>query len=291
MRSDWVDVSLCTAIDAGELLSRLHDGAVAGAWEEEEGVLHLYWPEATWNPDAIVCLKAALRELGDHGSGQSITIGRLFDRDWNEQWARLVRPVRVGRRVVIRPSWHHDEHEAGEIDLIIDPKQAFGTGRHATTQLLLEWLEEVVSDGDMVLDLGTGTGILAMIALRLGAKQALGVDSDPVAIHCARDYATQNGFGKELTLMVGTVASPSLENGPSYHLVLANLDRGTVLDSAPVLAGYARQGARVLVSGILIEQKAEIESALATEDISMSRVREKDGWIAFEAAAMESCEA
>ncbi len=290
MRSDWIDVTVCTSVDAGELLSLLHDGAVAGAWKED-GLLHLYWPEAAWNPAAIVALKAALRELGAQESDQSITIDRLPDRDWNEQWARSVQPVRIGRRIVIRPSWHHVEHETGQVDLIIDPKQAFGTGHHATTQLLLEWLEEVVAGGDTVLDIGTGTGILAMIALRLGAKQAVGVDSDPVAIACARDYATHNGFGKELTLVVGTATSLSPEDVPSRSLVLANLDRGTVLDSAAVLAGYARRGAKVLVSGILTEQKADIENVFAAQDIYVSRVREKDGWIALEAAAVESCEA
>ncbi len=288
MRSDWVDVTICTTIDPAELLSRLNDGAVAGAWQED-GLLHLYWSEAAWNPDVIVWLKEAFTELGDHVSDQSITIDRLPDRDWNEQWARLVQPVRIGRRIVIRPSWRHLERDASEIDLIIDPKQAFGTGHHATTQLLIEWLEEIVSDGDTVFDIGTGTGILAMIALRLGAKRAVGVDSDPVAIACAREYATQNGFGTELTLIVGTATSLSPEDA-SYCLVLANLDRGTVLDAAPALAGYARRGAKVLVSGILTDQKTDIENAFAAEDIYVSQVREKDGWIALEAAAMESCE-
>ncbi|MGH7257526.1 MAG: 50S ribosomal protein L11 methyltransferase [Nitrospiraceae bacterium] len=289
MGEHWIDVTMRTTIDPGELLSRLNDGVVAGAWQED-GLLHLYWSEAAWNPDAIVCLKAALAELGDHVSDQSITIDRLPDRDWNEQWARLVQPVRIGRRIVIRPSWRHLEGDASEIDLIIDPKQAFGTGHHATTQLLIEWLEEIVSDGDTVLDIGTGTGILAMIALRLGAKRAVGVDSDPVAIACAREYAIQNGFGKELILMVGTATSLSPEDVPSYCLVLANLDQGTVLDAAQVLAGYARRGARVLLSGILTEQKADIENAFAAEDVYVCQVREKDGWIALEAAAMESCE-
>jgi ribosomal protein L11 methyltransferase len=289
MRSEWVDVTIGTTTDPGELLSRLNDGALAGAWEEA-GLLHLYWPETAWSPEAIVRLKAALKELGDQVSTQSITIDRLDDRDWNEQWARLVQPVRIGRRIVIRPSWHHIEHKIGQIDLILDPKQAFGTGHHATTHLLLEWLEEIVTDGGTVLDIGTGTGILAMIALRLGARRAVGMDADPVAIACAREYATQNGFAQEFTLMVGTATSLSPDAVPSCCLVLANLDHGTVLDSVPLLAGYARQGAKVLVSGILTEQKVEIEDAFAAEGIYVSRVRERDGWIAFEAAAVASCE-
>ena len=106
-----------------------------------------------------------------------------------------VRPIRIGRRIVIRPSWEPVALQAQDIEIVLDPKQAFGTGHHATTRMLLEWLEDLIHGGEFVLDVGTGSGILAMVALRLGAASALGVECDPVAVDCARDYARENGFG------------------------------------------------------------------------------------------------
>ena len=124
-----------------------------------------------------------------------IRVEELSDQDWNRQWAESVRPIRIGRRIVIRPSWEPVALQAQDIEIVLDPKQAFGTGHHATTRMLLERLEDLIHGGESVLDVGTGSGILAMVALRLGAASALGVECDPVAVDCARDYARENGFG------------------------------------------------------------------------------------------------
>ena len=97
-----------------------------------------------------------------------IRVEKLPDQDWNRQWAQSVRPIRIGRRIVIRPSWEPVALQAQDVEIVLDPKQAFGTGHHATTRMLLEWLEDLVHGGESVLDVGAGSGILAMVALRLG---------------------------------------------------------------------------------------------------------------------------
>lgn len=180
--------------------------------------------------------------------------------------------------------------QPGDVELIIDPKQAFGTGRHTATQLLVEWLEDVIRIDDRVLDVGTGSGILAMVALRLGAAKALGLDTDLVAIECAREYAVVNGFGSELAIRVGTL-DDSLDNAATrIDLVLANLDRQTLLELAPALCTYAARGARLLLSGLLADQQAEVATSFAAHDVSVRAVRERDGWVALELTAPESCE-
>ncbi|MBS0170323.1 MAG: 50S ribosomal protein L11 methyltransferase [Nitrospira sp.] len=285
---DWVQVDVRTSIDAGELLGLLNDPAVTGAWQEDEQV-HLYWPEHRCGPDTWVGLKLALRQLGEADPQRAVTINRLPNEDWNAQWSRLVEPITIGR-MIIRPSWRKVPLGTGQIELVIDPKQAFGTGHHATTHLLIEWLQHCVMPTDRVLDVGTGSGILAMVALRLGADAAVGEDCDPVAIDCAREYAQTNGFDGRLMLVVRDAQGAQALDRIPPTLVLANLDRQTLLLAADSLCGYASGGARLLLSGLLVDQRAEIEAAYAARGVYVKAVRERDGWLALEAAAMESCE-
>lgn len=285
---DWIQVDVRTSIDAGELLGMLHDPAVTGAWQEDDQV-HLYWPGDRCGPDTWQGLRAALALLGQVDPERAITINHLPNEDWNAQWSRLVEPIRIGR-VIIRPSWKIVPLATGEIELIIDPKQAFGTGHHATTHLLIEWLQHSVKPTDRVLDVGTGSGVLAMVALRLGAEAAVGEDFDPVAIDCAREYAQLNGFDGRLTLAVREAQVERAEDSFTPTLVLANLDRQTLLLAADSVCRYATGGARLLLSGLLVDQRAEIEAAYAARGVYVKAARERDGWLALEATAMESCE-
>ena len=207
----------------------------------------------------------------------------LPDQDWNRQWAASVKPLRVGTRIVIRPSWEKVELAAGQIEIILDPKRAFGTGHHATTSLLLEWLEEDIRGGESVLDVGTGSGLLAMVALRLGAARASGIDYDPDAIDCAREYAALNGFGPELSLRCDTLAGEA-----PHDLVLANLDRRTLLDLAERLADST--GGTLLVSGLLLDQRNDLVEAFARAGLYAGRQRDREGWLALEFTRAESCE-
>jgi ribosomal protein L11 methyltransferase len=288
MGQEWVEVKVHTSADPAEVLSLLSDSAICGAWHDE-GLLHVYWPAFRWNPGRVADLQKVLAGLGHPVTEQAIAVGTMADRDWNESWAKAVQPIRMGR-VIIRPSWHQVDLAAGEIELVIDPKQTFGTGHHATTQLLIEWVQEVIVGGETVLDLGTGSGILAMAALKLGAGRVTGIDHDPVAIDCARDYAKQNGFGEELILQVGTATSPCGQIPCPVDLVVANLDRQTILDCRDVLAFYAQEGARLLLSGLLSDQLPEIAQALAYNGIYVRTSRERDGWVAIDAEAGLSCD-
>ena len=174
MTPEWIDVSIHSAVDSGELLGLLGDPHVRGAWEDQ-GVTHLYWARDHWSGDQLGQVRAALDQLDPSGqSSGTIHVGDLPHQDWNRQWAQSVKPIRVGRRLVIRPSWETASLLSGDLDIILDPKQAFGTGHHATTRMLLEWLEELIHGGETVLDVGSGSGILAMAALRLGARSAVG---------------------------------------------------------------------------------------------------------------------
>ena len=180
--------------------------------------------------------------------------------------------------------------QAQDIEIVLDPKQAFGTGHHATTRMLLEWLEDLVHGGKSVLDVGAGSGILTMAALRLVAASALGVECDPVAVDFARDYATENGFGEGLEFRCGMLEVVDLHGELRPDLVLASLDRQTLLLLCDELARYVSHGARLLLSGILNEQEQEIVEAFSKVGAVLSQRREQDGWVALELLMAESCE-
>ena len=288
MTHEWVDVSFQSAIDPGELLGLLDDPHVQGAWEDQ-GVTHLYWSRGHWSGEQLGRVRAALDQLDPSGrSSGAVHVGDLPHQDWNRQWAQSVKPLLVGRRIVIRPSWEPVALQLDQLEIILDPKQAFGTGHHATTRMLLEWLEDLIRGGERVLDVGAGSGILAMAALRLGARSAVEVENDPVAVECAREYARENRFGSELEVICGTLQDLGGEAPPD--LVLANLDRQTLLLLADELAAYGLAGARLLLSGVLADQEAEVVARYAALGLYLAARREQEGWVALELVRAEPCE-
>jgi ribosomal protein L11 methyltransferase len=276
---EFVEVQLRTEVDAGDLYALLEANGCAGAWETNDGVCCLYWARNSWNPETLRALKTLLQQLGDPTAEKTIHTHDVPDQDWNASWAASLQPIQLGGRVLIRQSWNSAAIPPGGFELVIDPKRAFGTGYHATTQLLAEWLQDLALEGQHVLDLGTGSGILAMIALRLGAGHVLGADIDPEAIECAREYSGVNGFGSELELRVATL--DELE-GRQFDLLLANLDRMTLPKHFSRFHASLRRGGRLLISGLQQEDYDEISAALAATGWEITGRRNRDEWMALE---------
>jgi ribosomal protein L11 methyltransferase len=291
IQNEWVDVCIRTTVDAGELLGLLDDPAVQGAWEDA-GNVHVYWPEAQWNGDRLASMRRLLGMLDD-GVEPSIEVNRVPYQDWNEQWARSVKPLRIGR-LVIRPSWEPALLSPDDVEIVLDPKQAFGTGHHATTRMLLEWLQEHIHGGETLLDVGSGSAILSIAAVKLGAATAVAVECDAVAVECAKESVTQNRLEGSVELVCGTLADVV---GRTRHVdvVLANIDRPTLLSMAHDLAVYGdgaagHAAARLVLSGILLEQKAEIVERFAALGLACVTSREQEGWLALELIRPEPCE-
>ncbi len=288
MPDQWIDVCIQENLDAGELLSRLDDASVQGAWEDQ-GVVHVYWPEAQWSDERLVSLRLVLADLVPLRGEVPVSVKQVPLQDWNEVWARSVQPLRIGR-LVVRPSWEPVTVEVNDIEIVLDPKQAFGTGHHATTRMVLMWLQQNIQGGERVLDVGAGSAILAMAAVKLGAASAVGVEIDPVAVDCAREYVAQNGLNNQIDILCGTLADLSLERQIVTDCVLANLDRQTVLNLADDLAGLAMQGAKLVVSGILVEQQVEIIDHLSSLGLVCTERCEEEGWVALKFLKPESCD-
>ncbi len=286
MPHDWVDVCIRGSLDAGELLSRLDDPTVQGAWEDVDEV-HLYWAQDHWNGERLASVCEVLSETASSEHSFSVTLVPV--QDWNDAWARSVKPLRIGR-LVIRPTWESVLLGLNDIEIVLDPKQAFGTGHHATTRMLLEWLQEEIHGGEQVVDVGTGSAILAITAVKLGAASTIGVEIDSVAVDCAREAVVLNGLKERIEILCGTLKDLAQRGSFAADLLLANLDRHTILALSKDLVSRACSGARLLLSGILIEQEAEITEQLSDLSLVCVGRREEEGWVAMKFLRPESCD-
>ncbi|MEJ2245055.1 MAG: 50S ribosomal protein L11 methyltransferase [Acidobacteriota bacterium] len=280
MNQNFVEVAVRAEIEAGELLGMLDNGEFLGSWEEA-GILHIYWPEDKWSDAVLADLKAVLKslEIGD----ADVSVHPVQDRDWNATWAASLKPIRLGRNIRIRQSWNPSDPSSDGIELVLDPKRAFGTGYHETTQLVIEWLEDHIEGGERILDIGTGSGILSMVAIRLGAASALGIDTDTVALDCARQYATENGFGKELVFRIASFESLGSDQ---YDVILANIDARTLVTLSGFLPGLLEEKGIACYSGLLQEDYDEVSRALSHAGLRITALSRRGEWLSLEVTAL-----
>lgn len=229
-------------------------------------VVALFGAEAS--RDAIV---AALAAVDDEAAPAPI-FESLPDREWSRAWLDDWRPLRFGRRLWVAPLEARID-EPGAVVVRLDPGLAFGTGTHATTALCLEWLDDLDLAGKRVLDLGCGSGILAVAALRLGARAAHAVDLDPQALEATRANAARNGVDGRL----GTGDVGHLGTGP-YDLVVANILAGPLVQAAATLAAHQVPGGRLALAGILAEQADDVGAAYAPW-YALAAGAEREGWV------------
>jgi ribosomal protein L11 methyltransferase len=191
--------------------------------------------------------------------------------------------LRVGRRLVIRPTWRRHRRAPADVVLALDPGMAFGTGLHPTTRLCLAALESLADRGAVsgarVLDVGCGSGILAIAAVRLGAASALGVDTDPIAVEATTANAARNRIARRIRAGEGTL--PTGE--PPFDVVLANLIAGVLVPLAPLLAPELRPGGTLLASGIFVDREAEVRAAFEAAGLRVHERSAEGEWIALEA--------
>jgi len=215
---------------------------------------------------------------------------RLREYDWAHSWQKYYRPLAIGKKIYIVPEWERDTAQIPEgcTSILMNPGLTFGTGSHASTQLCLEGIEEFIVPGKSVLDLGCGSGILAIAALRLGASHATGVDIDPKAVDVSYENAELNGIGKDRCrfLAGNVIADKSLVaelKELKAPLVLANIVADVIIPLAPVVPELLAEGGTFVCSGIIDKRGDEVAAALEKNGLKVIRRFEKNGWIALAA--------
>ena len=214
--------------------------------------------------------------------GLPMNVAQLPDTNWEESWKDSYPPQEVGETIIVLPYWLADQ--AGDrLPVILDPGLTFGTGAHPSTQMVMETMENLVKPGFHCLDLGSGSGILSIAALRLGAETAIGIDIDPKAEDIARENAAYNGFAAPaFTALTGNVTEDralmdSLA-AKEYDLVLVNIVADVIIGLAPILPHFLTERSALICSGILDVRLAEVIAALEKAGLTITAIKEKEDW-------------
>lgn len=249
--------------------------------------VRLYLPEDTAQ-EALAELRALLRELParyptcDFGA-LTIALENIPQEDWENSWKQNYRPLPVGERLLVVPQWMTADDLGGRLPVILDLGLTFGTGEHASTQMCMRALESLISGGERVADLGSGSGILSVCALRLGAQSAVGVDVDPAAEHIARENAARNGFGADrFRACTGNVVTDTalMESlcAARYDIVCANIVAGVIVQLLPVVPRLLKESGIFLCSGILVSREEEVRQAIAQAGLHIVGREQTDEW-------------
>ena len=237
---------------------------------------------------AMARLQNLLEELKARADAEklgslTLTVKPLADVNWEESWKENYPPQTVGSKLVVLPYWLADTDTQGRIPVVLDPGLTFGTGAHPSTQMVMESMEDLIHSASSCLDLGSGSGILSIAALRLGAASAIGVDIDPKAETIARENAAYNGFGApEFTAYTGNVTADrrlmAQLQEKSYDLVLVNIVADVIISLAPVLPQLLDTTSTLICSGILDTRLNDVTNALQTAGLTITAVRAKEDW-------------
>ena len=259
--------------------------------------IRLYLEQNASLPETVESLKSQLAALRaqypsvDFGS-LDVQLANVKDEDWENNWKRYYQPLPIGERLLVVPEWLHPENPENRVEVLLDPGMIFGTGAHASTQMCMRELERAIQGGERVLDLGSGSGILSITAVLLGAAHATGVDIDPKAEDIARENAAINQiFSDRFTAVTGDVIGDrammeSLRG--HYDVVLANIVADVIIPLSRVVPEFLQEDSVFICSGILNTRLAEVLAALEQNGLQIISTEQQEDWCRVTAALPEA---
>lgn len=275
----WIPV---THIIGREILGvNVFELGATGVQERDEGV-EAYFPPETDIQHVKTTLQHSLDALKREFefSAGAVEIRSIPFQDWNREWRKGLHAIDLGGGLVIKPSWEPTPDPVPEFCIEIDPEMAFGTGYHPTTRLCLGLIRDRLKRGDRVLDVGTGTGILAIAAIKWGAVSVDDLDIDPVAAHTALANATKNGVADRMRTFAGPMDALS---SPSYDLVIANIQRSILIPILDDCTKRLSSHSHLILSGLLTTEADTMKHHLARRSMTLKELRTEGEWIAIDA--------
>ena len=262
-----------------ELTALLIQIGFEGFWEEADS-LKCYANSDRWNDGVRQNVEQLVGRVAQaHGALlPKIQTNRLVDKNWNEEWEKTIRPIRVTDRIVIAPTWETYQPAAGEIVLTIDPKMSFGTGYHETTRLTLTLLEKHCTTGMTVLDIGTGTGVLAIAATKLGAQSVIGIDNDEWAFSNALENVALNGVDAQVRILSGDL---SVVPNQHFDMIVANIQRNVLLEMLSGIQKHLTIAGFLILSGLLYQDKDPMLQATHKHSLEVIEELREGDWIAL----------
>lgn len=276
MNGIYLDIHIAVPPDEQirEILpAALSDFPFEGFLEDDRGI-HCFIKKDAWKES----IETVIKEISERYNLpfiEYLSTTEINHKNWNEEWEKTIQPIHVSEKFIITPSWH-PVHDKTKTVIVIDPKMTFGTGYHETTRIMIRLMEQYLPPGTTVLDVGTGTGILAIAAVKLGAAHCIGIDIDEWSLQNGIENAQRNNVPDSVDIRIG-----SLEMVPenNFDIILANIIRNTILELLdPMLVKLSRNG-KILFSGLLISDREVIESALVTRDFTVISVIQENDWI------------
>lgn len=300
----WAEISIQTTHEATEAVADIfHRLGASGVVIEDPELINSYRRSGTWDYCAIpeqedtytVTVKAylpaddelddklRLLEKGIDGlAGHGVNKGRglvscreVREEDWANAWKEHFHPVRVGERLVVKPTWEDYPAAPGDVVVELDPGMAFGTGTHQTTAMCLALLEETVRPGDTVYDVGTGSGILAVAASKLGAGRVRAVDNDPLAVRIAAENIAVNAVGGTVTADRGDLLAGL--DGPA-DLIIANIIADVIIRLVPAVPSRLVAGGAFLAGGVITDRLGDVTDAITGAGLTVEKVLEEGCW-------------
>ena len=249
----------------------------------DDVLVHGYFGDDERIRDTVSQLEAHMRAVRDMElpfdvGALKLDIKTVHDEDWSENWKKYYKPFRAGRHLVVKPSWESYEPAEGDRVIEIDPGMAFGTGTHETTGMCVELVEKYVRSGDRVIDVGTGTGILAIAARLSGAGETFATDIDHVAVRVADENCRRNG--QQVTVRQGDLLS-AVDEGAQFDVAIANIIADVVIALAGQIGAVLRPRGTFIFSGIIREREGDVAEALEREGYEICEVRRRGEWVAI----------
>lgn len=281
MKETYLDILLSVPNDDSlreTIAYQLHQLGFEGLMEDQDG-LHAYILREHWDN----ALQTSVQAVWNTHAPYSIAISSITEiknQNWNRQWEESIQPIAVTERIIITPSWHPLPEQEQKTVLIIDPKMSFGTGYHESTRLVLRMLERYLIANSTVLDVGTGTGILAIAAVKLGAQLAIGVDVDEWSYVNGKENVERNGLVKYVDVRHGSL---DVVQEREFGMIMANITRIAITELLPAMLDKLQKDGLLLLSGLMADDRIAMEKTLQQHRCTLLSVINENEWIGIAA--------